>query len=122
MRQTRSAAGLRADCRDRVLKYAGGVVVILMGVAGDGAAVIAHALAAEIGWPVVEWPGSGALRAIVARTLGRREHLVITSAPITSDDQQIVRGDLHGVRFVSLADHHGNPTDIVQTIRRDFGI
>lgn len=93
-----------------------------MGVAGDGAAIIAHALAAEVGWPVVEWPEPGALRAIVARTLGRREHLVITSVPITSHDQPIVRDDLHGVRFVNLADHRGTPADIVRTIRGDFGL
>jgi hypothetical protein len=98
------------------------VVVILMGAAGDGAAVIAHSLAVEIGWPVAEWPEPGALGAMVARTLGRREHLVITSAPLTSRDQQVVRGDLHGVRFVNLADHHGAPADIVRTIRRDFGL
>ena len=93
-----------------------------MGEAGDGAAVIAHALAADAGWLVVEWPEPGALRALVARTLGRREHLVIASAPLSSHDRQIVRGDLHGVRFVDLADHRGTPADIVSTIRREFGI
>jgi hypothetical protein len=106
----------------RVLTYAANVVLILMGAAGDGAAVIAHTLAAEVGWPVVEWPAPPALHAMVARTLGRREHLVVTSAPMTSDDQQSVRGELHGVRFVNLADRQGNPADIVRAIRREFGI
>ena len=59
---------------------------------------IAHALAAEVDWPVAEWPAPQAIHAMVARTLGRREHLVITSAPMTSDDRQIVRGELSGVR------------------------
>ena len=94
--------------------------MILIGRAGGGAAAIAHALAAEIGWPVVADPR--ALHAMVARTLGRREHLIITSAPITPDDQQTVRGELLGVRFVDLAEQRGDPDAIVRAIRREFGL
>jgi hypothetical protein len=98
------------------------VVVILMGVAGDGAAIIAHTLAAEIGWPVAEWPAPGALPGIVSRTLGRREHLLVTSAPLSPSDQDSVRGDLRGVRFVDLTDRREDPDEIVRTIRLEFGL
>ena len=90
-----------------------------MGRAGGGALAIAHALAAEIGWRVVADPR--ALHAMVARTLGRREHLIITSAPIAPDDQQTVRGELPGVRFVDLAEQRGDADAIVRDIRREFG-
>ena len=93
-----------------------------MGVAGDGAAVIAHSLAGQIGWPVAEWPDQRALHAMVARTLGRREHLVITSAPIPSHEQRLVRGELHGVRFVDLADQRGSGDEVVRAIRYEFGL
>jgi hypothetical protein len=98
------------------------MVVVLMHAAGNGAAVIAKALAAETGWPVIESPDARALPATVAGTLGRREHLVIASASLTPDEQQRVRGGLHLVRFVSLADHAGTTEEIVLTIRREFGL
>jgi gluconate kinase len=98
------------------------VVVILMGVAGDGAAIIAHTLAAEIGWPVAEWPALHALQAMVARTRGRREHLLVASAPLSAADQDIVRGDLHGVRFVDLTGRRESPDQIVRTVRLEFGL
>jgi hypothetical protein len=98
------------------------VVVVLMGAAGDGAAVIAHMLGADVGWPVAEWPAPGAIRAMVARTLGRREHLIIASSPLSPDDQQSVRGDLHGVRFVDLSVRRDSPAEIVAALRRDFGL
>jgi hypothetical protein len=98
------------------------MVVILMGAAGGGASVVAHALAADVGWPVVERPDPGALPAMVARTLGRREHLVVASAPLTRGEQERVRGDLHLVRFVDLADHLGTPDEIARAIRDRFGL
>jgi gluconate kinase len=98
------------------------VVVILMGVAGDGAAIIAHTLAPQIGWPVVEWPALRTPPAMVARTLGRREHLLITSAPLGAAEQETVRGDLPGVRFVDLTDRRGEPDEIARAIRREFGL
>ncbi len=93
-----------------------------MGAAGDGAAVIARALAAEVRWPVAEWPEAGALHGIAARVLGRREHMIVVSTPLTPADQQVVRGDLHGLRFVNLSDHDGNPERTVGTIRRELGL
>jgi hypothetical protein len=98
------------------------VVVILMGAAGDGAAIIAHSLASEVGWQVVEWPEPRALGAIVASTLGRRQHLILSSNPLTPGDQEQIRGDLHGVRFVDLGAQHGTPDDIIRAIRQEFGI
>ena len=93
-----------------------------MGAAGDGAAVVAHALAAEVGWPVVEWPDPHALHATIARTLGRREHLVVASAPLTPGEQERARGDLHLVRFVQVADYRGTPDEIARAIGREFGL
>jgi hypothetical protein len=98
------------------------VVVILTGVAGDGAAIIAQTLAAEIGWPVAEWPAPGALPGIVAHTLGRREHLLVTSAPLSASDQDTVRGGRHGVRFVDLTDRGQGRDEIVRAIRLEFGL
>ncbi|MGH9142387.1 MAG: hypothetical protein ACRD2I_14740 [Vicinamibacterales bacterium] len=98
------------------------MVIILMGAAGDGAAVIAHALAAEVQWPVAEWPDAGALHGIAARVLGRREHLIVVSTPLTPADQHAVRGDLLGLRFVNLADQDGNPERTLRAIRREFGL
>ena len=93
-----------------------------MNAAGNGAAVIAKALAAQTGWPLIESPDARALPATVAGTLGRREHLVIASASLTPDEQQRVRGDLHLVRFVNLSDHGGTTDEIVRTIRHEFGL
>jgi gluconate kinase len=98
------------------------VVVILMSAAGAGAAAIGRALAQEVGWPLVHAPDPHALHAIVARTLGRREHAVVISVPLTATDQEIVRGDLHGVRFVDLAQPSGSDADTLRTIRREFGL
>lgn len=106
----------------RVLAYAAAVVVILMGMAGDGAAIIAHTLAAEIGWPVAEWPALRALPGMVARTLGRREHLLVTSAPLNASAQDTIRGDLHGVRFVDLTDRGEGPDEMVRALRLEFGL
>ena len=104
----------------RVLTYAAKVVVILMGLAGAGA--VGRALAEDVGWPLVHAPDPHALHAIVARTLGRREHAVVVSVPLTAGDQEIVRGELHGVRFVDLAAASGSDADVVRMIRREFGL
>ena len=103
----------------RILKYAGEVVVILM---GAGKMTVGEGLAAAIEWPIVSCDEPRALRAIVERALGRREHRVIASTPLSAADQAMVRGTLHRVRFVDLTDQHGAVADIVGAIRRDFGI
>jgi hypothetical protein len=98
------------------------VVVILMGVAGAGTTTIGRALAQDLGWRHVAAADPDALHVIVARTLGRREHLVVTSRPLTAGEQEAVRGELHGVRFVDLAQQPGPDADSVRTIRREFGL
>jgi hypothetical protein len=97
------------------------VVIILMG-ADDTGAAAARALSVSLGWPHTRGGDRRALTAAIAHALGRREHLVIATAPLTDDVQQTVRGDLHGVRFVDLAEPLGNIEAIVRSIRREFGL
>jgi hypothetical protein len=97
------------------------VVVILMGAAGSRTATIGRALAETLGWPLLDAQAPEALHRAVARTLGRREHLVVASVPLSPADQDIVRGDLRGVRFVDLTDQHDDPDEIVGAIQREFG-
>jgi hypothetical protein len=111
-----------SQCRDRVLKYAGGVVVILTGVDDDGTAAVARALAATLGWPHTRGGDPRALHAAIAYVVGRREHLVVANGPLTEDEQRTVRSDLHGVRFVDLAEPLGNTDEIVRSIRHEFGL
>jgi hypothetical protein len=106
----------------RVLTYAAKVVVILMGAAGSRQTTIGRALAETLGWPLVDAHAPEALHLAVARTLGRREHLVATSAPLSPTDQDTVRGDLYGVRFVDLTDQRDGPEEIVGAIQREFGL
>jgi hypothetical protein len=98
------------------------VVVILMDADDTGAAAAARALSASLGWPHTRGGDLRALHAAIAHVLGRREHLVIATGPLTADGQQTVRGDLHGVRFVDLAEPLGNTEEIVLSIRREFGL
>jgi hypothetical protein len=98
------------------------VVVILMGVAGAGTTTIGRALAQDLGWRHVAAADPHALHVIVVRTLGRREHLVVTSRPLTASEQEVVRRDLHGVRFVDLAQQPRADADNVRAIRREFGL
>ena len=118
------ASGRRGHPRplSSVLTYAAKVVVILMDAARAVRVAVGQALADELGWPLTEGDGPGALHAFVTHTLGRREHLVIATAQLAAEDQQIVRGDRRGVRFVDLA-APGQPRDaIVAWIRREFGV
>jgi hypothetical protein len=100
------------------LKYAGEVVVILM---GAGKTPVGEALAAALGWRVAEHDEPRALHAIVAGVLGRREHVVITTRTLSETEQANVRGDLHGVRFVDLSEQRGSPGEIAGALRGDFG-
>ena len=93
-----------------------------MGADDAGSAAAARALSVSLGWPHTRGGDPRALHAAVAYVLGRREHLVIASDPLTADEQQVARGDLHGVRFVNLPDPPGNPEEIVHSIRREFGL
>ena len=93
-----------------------------MGVARSGSTTVGRMLAETLGWPLVEAHAPHALHMTAAGVLGRREHLVITSAPLTSRDREAVRDNLHGVRFVDLADRDEDPEEIVRAIRREFGL
>jgi hypothetical protein len=98
------------------------MVVILMGADDTGAAAAARTLSASLGWPHTRGGDLRALHAAIAHVLGRREHLVIATAPLTADEQHTVRGSLHGVRFVDLAEPPANTEEIVLAIRREFGL
>jgi hypothetical protein len=98
------------------------VVIILMGADDTGAAAAARALAADLGWPRTTGGDPYAVHAAIAHVLGRREHLVVASDPLTADEQQTVRGDLHGVRFVDLTEPPEDTDEIVRSVRREFGL
>jgi len=87
-----------------------------------GAAAAARALAVGLGWPHTRGGDPSALHAAIAHVLGRREHLVVASAPLTEGEQHIARGDLHGVRFVDLTEPVGTVDDIVRSVGREFGL
>lgn len=90
--------------------------------AADATTAVGEALAAELGWRTAASDDAHALQEIVAGVLGRRQHLVITTRPLSAEEHAIVRGDLHGVRFVDLLDQRGTASETVVAIRRDFGL
>jgi hypothetical protein len=98
------------------------VVIILMGADETGAAAAARALSVSLGWPHTRGGDPNALYAAIAHVLGRREHLVVATAPLTEAEQHIARGDLHGVRFVDLTEPPETTEQIVGSIRREFGL
>jgi hypothetical protein len=89
---------------------------------GGERSAIGRALAGALGWRVAEARDQHALHATAAAVLGRREHLVVTTPPLTTDEQAIVRGDLHDVRFVDLTSQSGDPDTSVRAIRDEFGL
>ncbi len=93
-----------------------------MGGARDGAPAIGPAAAAELDWPLVESDDPLALHAIAAGVLGRRQHLLAVSPPLTERDRQTIRGDLLGVRFLDLSGGPANAGEIVAAMRREFGL
>jgi hypothetical protein len=105
-----------------VLKYAAGVVVILMGSDAEGTASAGRAIAAALGWPFAERGDPYTLHAVVARAAGRREPLIATSLPLDAAAQQTVRGELHAVRFVDLEEHGADALAALGFIRREFGV
>lgn len=96
--------------------------MILTSAAVDRAAAVGRILADELAWPMIDQPDLRTLPAVVATTLGRREHLLVVSAPIASRDQDAVRGALHGVRFVDLDDQAAAPEAVARFIRAEFGM
>ena len=97
------------------------MVVVLTGSDRSRAARIGRALADALGWPSADADDPHALHALVATVLGRREHLVAAAAPLSTHDQESVRGDLHHVRFVDVTDT-AQPGEVVGRIRREFGV
>ena len=89
---------------------------------GSRQTAIGRALAVTLGWPLVDGRPPDELHLAVARVLGRREHLTVTTAPLNSDQQNIVRGDLQRVRFVDLTDQRGDAAEVVTAIQREFGL
>lgn len=103
------------------------MVIVLVSEAPAGRLAMGRALASGLGWPLVDAdtgradtpagdrtsvaplrpsadrPSRAAsIHAVVARALGRREHLVMVAAALAPDDLDAVRGDLKNVRFVDL--------------------
>jgi hypothetical protein len=99
-----------------------GVVVILMGTDSAGAAVIGRTIAAELDWPLVEGEDPRALHAFASTAIGRRQHLLAATVPLTEAGRQTVRGELFGVRFVDLAEHPAGASAILGVMRREFGL
>jgi hypothetical protein len=97
------------------------MVVILMNADGGGFDT-GRALAADLGWPLMDARDPHALHAIINEVLGRREHLVVTSPVFGVDEQAIARGELRNVRFVNLGDEPGDTDEIVRRIVYDFGL
>jgi gluconokinase len=102
------------------------VVIIVMGAAGAGKTTTGRALAAELGWPFIEGddrhpaanvekiragqaltdadraPWLAALHATIARSVDRREPLVMACSALKRRYREILRSDCRGVRFVFL--------------------
>ena len=93
-----------------------------MGADDTGAAAAARALSVSLGWPHTRGGDLRALNAAIAHALGRREHLLVASAPLTEAEQHLARGGLHGVRFVTLTEPPAHTDEIVRSIRREFGL
>jgi gluconokinase len=102
------------------------MVVIVMGVSGAGKTTVGTLLAATAGWRFVDGdllhppantekmrnglalteqdrvPWLAALHEIVARTVERRESVVIACSALKAHYRDLLRGDCPGVRFVYL--------------------
>ena len=127
----------------RAIRYAGAVVIVVMGAAVAGRTTVGRALAAELRWtfvdaddlhppPNVETKGAS-LRAIVAHAIERRESLVLACPPLSERDRDALRAGLHLVRFVVLdampalddalhVDAARPPEQIRAAIRTEFGV
>ena len=102
------------------------MVIVIMGASGAGKTTVGRALAVELGWPYVEGdevhsarniekmragtpltdddrvPWLGALHAIIAHAIGRREQAILACSALKARYRQALRGDLRSVRFVYL--------------------
>ncbi|MGE3509701.1 MAG: gluconokinase [Vicinamibacterales bacterium] len=100
------------------------MVIVVMGAAGAGKSTVGRALAENLGWLFVDADddrvsttrtraGDGTsdaepvtwlrdLHALVARTLDRREHLVLACSALRASHREALRGGLRPVRFAYL--------------------
>jgi gluconokinase len=102
------------------------MVIVLMGAAGAGKTTIGRALAAELGWPLIDGDDyhepaniekmrrgealsdaerSGwlqALHGVIARAIDRREHTVVACSALKERYRDVLAGGLKPIRFVYL--------------------
>ena len=100
------------------------MVIVIVAAPQAGGMAIGRALALELGWPFVEASTGresvGSVHAMIARTLGRREHMVIVFARLSPDEMDMLKGELKGVRFVH-PDADTPASELIPRIRREFG-
>jgi gluconokinase len=111
------------------------MVIVMMGPAGAGKTTVGRALADSLGWPFVEGDDHHApasigkirrgepltehdragwlarLHVLLARSVDRREPLVLSCSALKASHRATLRGDLRGVRFVFLS----APREVLQT-------
>lgn len=75
--------------------------MVLIGPAGAGKSTVGRALAAHLGWPLVDSDDYPEVRHAAARAMERREHLVVACSGLTVRDRQAAAGGLR-VRLVYL--------------------
>ncbi len=77
------------------------MVIVLMG----ERTAVAATLATELGWPLVpaERQSPDHLLTMLRRAADRRQHTVVTAAPLDAAARQAITDAVHPVRFVALA-------------------
>jgi gluconate kinase len=102
------------------------MVIVIVAAPATGGMAIGRALASELGWPFVDASTGresvASVHAMIARTLGRREHMVIACAALRPHEMGTLKGDLKTVRFVCLeetANRASPPDDRDDALRVD---
>ena len=107
---------------------------MLAGLGEGHAAEVGATLARETGWRFVNGGDhdAGALHALSAAALDRREPLIVECRALDAAGRDAVRGDLRTLRFVAAGDADDpcvvtiDPArtagEIVRTIRRELGL
>ena len=99
------------------------MVIVVMGSLLPERSRLGKELAADLGWPFVDAGSSGdgwrqEMRALIERTLDRRDHLVIVCPAQRVADSES-RGGMRQVRFISLSDSPTEPLPDDDAIRFD---
>jgi hypothetical protein len=100
------------------------MVIVVMGSLLPERSRLGKALAAALGWPFVDAGSSGddgwrqEMRALIERTLDRRDHLVIVCPALRVADRERL-GGVRQVRFISLSDPPTEPLPDGDAIRFD---